>query len=374
MRVDEIYPVTGENCNASAARKETNLTEAQFDTAALTQFAHSLFLAAGLTERLAKPVSKYLVEADMMGHSTHGLALAPWYLQSIRDGFMALDGLPQVISDKGAAICWRGNRLPGAFLVEKAIKLAIERAGQYGTATVVVGDSHHIGALAAYLRLATARNLMIALYSSSPSGAQVAPFGGLDGVFTPDPVAYGIPTGGEPILIDISASITTANMAKRLIGEGRSYDKDWLMDADGDLSSDPNVLGQGGSLLPTGGLDHGQKGYGMALSVEATTQALAGFGRADKPEGTNSAFTVQIHDPAAFGGVDGFLRQTGWLADACRASRPRDPKQPVRLPGQAALTRWADAVENGVRLYPGIFEALVVEADRLGVSPAQVLK
>ena len=350
------------------------MTADRYDMATLTQFAQDLFVASGLTERLATPMARYLVEADMMGHSTHGLALVPWYLESIRAGVMACEGEPRVISDKGAAICWRGDRLPGAFLVVEAINLAMERAHQYGTATVVVGDSHHIGALAAYLPLATDRNLMIALFSSSPSGAQVAPFGGLDGVFTPDPVAYGIPTDGDPILIDISASITTANMAKRLVGEGRTYDKDWLMDADGALSKDPTVLARGGSLLPTGGLDHGQKGYGMALSVEATTQALAGIGRAERPTGTNSAFTVQIHDPVAFGGVDSFVRQTGWLAAACLASRPRDPSNPVRLPGQAALKRRSEAAEMGVHLYPGIFKSLVEEAQRLGVAPVQALK
>ena len=36
------------------------------------------------------------------------------------------------------------------------------------------------------------------------------------------------------------------------------------------------MLQDGGTLLPTGGLDHGQKGYGMALHAEALTQGLAG--------------------------------------------------------------------------------------------------
>jgi len=59
-------------------------------------------------------VARYLVEADLMGHTTHGLALAPWYLQSIADGVMTKAGDPEVVSDRGAAICWRGRRLPGA--------------------------------------------------------------------------------------------------------------------------------------------------------------------------------------------------------------------------------------------------------------------
>lgn len=336
--------------------------------APLRQFASSLFRAAGLEPEKADAVAHYLVEADMMGHSTHGLALAPWYLQSIDDGVMTRSGDYKVRSDRGAAILWDGCRLPGAWLVSKGVALACERAKAHGTCTLTIADSHHIGALAAYLTAATDQGLMISIASSSPSGAQVAPFGGLKGVFTPNPVAYGIPTPGDPILTDISASITTVNMAQRMIREGRVYDHPWIMDAEGGTTTDPAVVTQGGSLLPTGGLDHGQKGYGMALSVEALTQGLAGYGRADAPKGTNCAVTINVHDPDAFGGLDAFRRQTGWLVDACLASPPRDAGKPVRLPGQAALQRLRRAETDGVDLYPSIWPALVAEAEKRGVA------
>ncbi len=338
---------------------------------ALRDFTHELFVAAGMEAEKADAVATYLLEADLMGHTTHGLALAPWYLQSIRDGVMRTSGSFDIVADKGAAICWRGNRLPGAWLVATGLELACERALTHGTATLVIGDSHHIGALAAYLMRATDQGLMVSIASSSPSGAQVAPFGGTRGVFTPNPVAYGIPTPGDPILIDISASITTLNMAQRMIREGRHYDHDWAMDATGALTRDPAAIVNGGSLLPTGGLDHGQKGYGMALSVEAATQGLAGYGRADAPKGTNAAVTITVHDPAAFGGRDAFLRQTGWLADACLASPALDRGKPVRLPSQAALARRREAIAKGVTLYPGILDALNAEAARLSL-PALV--
>lgn len=336
--------------------------------APLRRFAADLFLAAGLEAEKAEAVAHYLVEADMMGHTTHGLALAPWYLQSLDDGVMTKTGEPEVRSDRGAAILWNGRRLPGAWLVSRAVRVACDRARQHGTCTLTIADSHHIGALAAYLGEATDQGLMISIASSSPSGAQVAPFGGLTGVFTPNPVAYGIPTPGDPILSDTSASITTVNMAQRMIREERVYDYPWIMDATGETTTDPAVVTQGGTLLPTGGLDHGQKGYGMALSVEALTQGLAGYGRADHPVGTNCAVTILVHDPEAFGGRDAFLRQTGWLVDACLASPPRDPARPVRLPGQAALQRSRRAAAEGVELYPTIWSALVAEAQKRGIG------
>ena len=328
----------------------------------LRTLAHALLTEAGIEADKARATARYLVAADMMGHSTHGLALLPWYLEHIRAGIVAREGGVEVVRDKGAAIAWNGRRLPGAWLTAEAVRAAVARAETTGTATVSVANSHHNGALATYLHLATDRGFLVSIASSSPSGQQVAPFGGLRGVFTPDPVAWGIPTPGEPILIDISASITTANMSARLVREGRNFERDWLMNADGTLTNDPKVIGNGGSLLPTGGLDHGQKGYGMALSVEALTQGLAGYGRADAPKGTNCAITVSVYDPEAFGGMAAFTRQTGWLREACLASPPRDPAAPVRLPGQAALARMRAAETEGVTLYDGIFEALRTEA------------
>ena len=349
------------------------MTDPRYDLAALTTFTRELFTAAGLAPDLAAPVGTYLVKADAMGHDTHGLALAPWYLDHIANGIVTCSGRPDVVSDRGAAICWNGRRLPGAYLVDEAMTTAIERAREFGTCTLSIGDAHHAGAMAVYLERATDLGLMATIASSSPSGAQVAPFGGLTGVYNPQPIAYGIPTDGDPVLIDISAGITTANMAKRLIAEGRAYERDWLMDAEGRTTNDPNAMNEGGTLLPVGGLDHGQKGYGLSLSIEALTQGLAGYGRADTPKGTSSAITVQIHDPEAFGGRDAFIRQTGWLAATCRAVKPHPDFGAVRLPGEAALKRKRTAEREGVRLHPGIMEGLAECASCYGLhTPAPV--
>ena len=74
--------------------------------------------------------------------------------------------------------------------------LAFDRAALYGTCSVAIRRSHHIACLAAYLARATDRGLMMTLYSSGPTGASVAPFGGLRAVFSPNPLAVGIPTPG----------------------------------------------------------------------------------------------------------------------------------------------------------------------------------
>lgn len=345
----------------------------RYAAADLTAFAARLFASAGCDGDKPDTIARGLVAADLLGHTTHGLQLAPAYLGELESGGMTAQGAPTVVSDRGAAVTWDGNRLPGVWLAARAVDLAVERAPAHGTATVVVRRSHHIGCLAAFLRRATDRGFMVTVASSDPAVASVAPFGGTRPVYTPDPIAVGIPTEGDPILIDVSASITTNGMANRLRNEGRRFPGAWARDAAGAPTDDPGALftTPPGSLMPVGGADHGHKGYGLALFIEALTQGLGGYGRAEAPGGWGASVFVQVIDPTAFGGVREFRRETTWLARACRESPPAPGFDAVRLPGERGLARERRALSEGVELYPGVLAALETFARKHGVPPPQ---
>ena len=120
------------------------------------------------------------------------------------------------------------------------------------------------------------------------------------------------PTKGDPVLIDVSMSITTHGLTGRLNKEKRKLPGQWVLDGYGNPSDDPAVVFNEpkGGLLPIGGIDHGHKGYALGLLVEALTQGLSGHGRADPVEGWAANVYVQVFDPALFGGVEDFTRQT----------------------------------------------------------------
>lgn len=114
----------------------------------------------------------------------------------------------------------------------------------------------------------------------------------------------------------------------------------------------------GGSLLPVGGLDHGHKGYGMALLVEALTQGLSGLGRSSQPTGVVMNVFLQVIDPAAFGGGEAFIAETTWLAEACRDNPPRPGVRKVRVPGEQAMVLQRTARAQGVPLPAVAMDAL----------------
>lgn len=346
------------------------LDDIAYERSGLVAYAEALLGAAGLAADRSAIVAATLVEGDMLGHTTHGLALLPGYLAALTDGSMRAAGDPEIVNDRGSTVLLDGRRLPGPWLVHHAIDLALARVEQHGTVTVVIRRSHHIACLAAYLERVTKRGKMILLMSSDPNVASVAPYGGTRALITPNPIAAGIPTPGEPILMDISASTTTNGLTGRLRAEGRKLDQPWVLDAGGQPTDDPAALftDPPGTILPLGGLDSGHKGFAFGLLVEALTAALGGFGRADPGEGWGAAVYLQVIDPAAFGGLDAYLRQTGWLGDAARANPPRPGGPPVRLPGARGLALRDAMHRDGVRLYPGLMAGLDGWAARLGVT------
>ena len=335
----------------------------------LIEFAFALLGRAGLDSGKARATAEVLVEGDLLGHTTHGLALLPAYLDDATKGKMTRTGEPEVIADFPSALTWDGKRLPGPWLVRRGLDAAIERARRSGTCVVAIRRSHHIACLGAYLKPVADQGLMVMLSCSDPTGSGVAPHGGQAQAMTPDPIAAAWPTAGDPVILDVSTSITTNGLTKRLATEGRKFPAPWALDAAGNPTDDPTrVLGQPpGALLPMGGLDHGHKGFALALLVEALTGGLAGYGRADPKEGWGATVFLQVFDPKLFAGTGAFVRQTEHVAGVCRAVPPRAGFDRVRMPGEAGLRRRADQLERGVELYPSILDALTPWARDLGV-------
>ncbi len=347
------------------------MSHIRYSASDLVTFAHSLLARAGVRDDIAAAVADVLVTGDLLGHTTHGLALLAPYLGEVEKGTMTADGGPQVINARPAAELWDGGRLPGPWLALRAMDTAMAMARAHGTGSVVVRRSHHIACLAAYLLHATNQGMLGIVQSSDPRLAAVVPHGGLTPIVTPNPIAVGIPTSADPILVDISTSITSMGFTRQRHDAGERLPGAWVIDAAGRATDDPGVVfaEPKGALLPLGGLDAGYKGFGLALMIEALTAGLAGFGRADPAEGWGATVFVQAIDPAAFGGLADFQRQMDSMVAASHASKPRPGVDRVRVPGEAGMRRLREQRALGVALYPSILPALLPWSAKLGVAP-----
>jgi LDH2 family malate/lactate/ureidoglycolate dehydrogenase len=318
---------------------------------AATKFSKELFVAAGMDIDKATTVAELLILTDCLGRRTHGLAMALNYLTDIEKGNLQLTGEPLVIKDQGATVLWDGTYLPGLWLVKKALDMAMPRAATLGVVTVVIRRSHHIGCLAALTKLAADKGMIAIIANSDPSGQRVAPYGGTEALFTPNPYAVGYPGPEHPVLIDMCASITTTSMTREKFAAGEQFEFPWLLDAQGLPTRDPAVLENAsprGSLQLLGGQEYGHKGFGMALMVEALSQGLSGHGRKDAPKRWGGNVFLQLINPEFFAGADAFVEQTDYLAKKSRENRPIKLDKPVRVPGDHAELSLRRAMNEGI--------------------------
>ena len=335
-----------------------------FNVQALTTFVERLFERAGADAEVAQVVTRVLLEGELLGHRTHGLNLVSRYIGGMQEGKVkARAQVLEQVSDSGISSVFDGHYLLGPYCVSRALDCAAKGATAQGIGIAVVRRASHIGCLAAYLKPFTDQGLVAMVYSSDPSVGLVCAHGGIDPIYTPNPIAAGIPTQGEPILLDVSMSTVTLGLVGQCRDAGSRLPHPVLVSNDGQLSDDPGdfFTRPQGSILPLGGQAFGHKGFALALLVEALTSGLAGHGRKDAPEQWGASATAVVIDPRFFGGLAAFTDETSFLGRLVLASRPLDPERPVRLPGQAGLALRRQALEQGVSLSP----QLLADLDRL---------
>jgi len=335
-----------------------------FNVQALTTFVERLFERAGADAQVAQVVTRVLLEGELLGHRTHGLNLVSRYIGGMLEGkVQARAQALEQVSDSGVSSVFDGHYLLGPYCVSRALDCAAKGATAQGIGIAVVRRASHIGCLAAYLKPFTDQGLVAMVYSSDPSVGLVCAYGGIDPIYTPNPIAAGIPTQGEPILLDVSMSTVTLGLVGQCRDAGSRLPYPVLVSKDGQLSDDPGdfFTRPQGSILPLGGEAFGHKGFALALLVEALTSGLAGHGRKDAPEQWGASATAVVIDPRFFGGLAAFTDETSFLGRLILASRPLDPERPVRLPGQAGLALRRQALEQGVSLSP----QLLADLDRL---------
>lgn len=348
----------------------------RYQAESLIRFATEVLETNGMQQDMAQDVAEVLVEGDLFGHDTHGLALLSPYINVLKQGQMCGTGDIEVVSNRAAVATWDGGYLAGPWLVRRGLDWAQNVAKEYGTATLVIRKSSHIGALAAYLEQPARDGFMVQLMCSDPSVASVAPFGGTEPLVTPNPMSYGIPATGGPIMIDISASITTNGMTGRLHKSEQQGEHLWWLDANGNPTTDPSVLATDppGSLMPLGGVEAGHKGFSLALFVESMTAGLAGHGRADDIDTWGATVYLQLTDCEAFGGAREFERQMQWLVDRSMANKPVNKNVPVRVPGQRAIALKAKQLKEGITLHPTIAPALQSLAEEHDIAMPQPIE
>jgi LDH2 family malate/lactate/ureidoglycolate dehydrogenase len=173
------------------------------------------------------------------------------------------------------------------------------------------------------------------------SSKMVAPSGSSERTFGSNPVGIGIPTGGEPIVLDMATSAMPVFKVAEALIKGEILPPNVGYDAKGVLTQDPKKILESGALMT---FDRGPKSSGLALMVELFANALTGGclpGDPDNQNWGNLAFAI---DPDLLVGRESFLKNVDRTMAYIKALKRTDPARGIHLPGELSFIRSEQAI------------------------------
>jgi L-2-hydroxycarboxylate dehydrogenase (NAD+) len=296
----------------------------------------------------AHRTSRVLVEATCRGYPLQGLERLPAHVQALVSGAVEAHAERRVVREGPAFAVIDGGGGLGHPAAVEAIELGVAKAATAGVAAVGVIRSGHIGSVGCYTAFAARRGCVaVGMTTSEPAGAVP---GGSRRVLGTNPLAFSVPTGGDPITADF---VTTSISRSRLLASvalGEVLDEGVGWDARGRTTTDPAVVATSGALAPMGGDVRGALlGFlvgelaGPLVGGPANVD-VDGTRTVDVPPSKGDLFVVI--SVAHLGDPEAFVAKTERQMQAMTASSPtfRRPGREVHL-GNGELLDVSDDVQ-----------------------------
>jgi hydroxycarboxylate dehydrogenase B len=334
---------------------------------------------AGSTGDEPKLVADNLVTANLMGHDSHGVGMLHRYVSCSKEGEANLNAHAKIIVDNGAMIVVDGQAGLGQVIGGEAMDFGIERARQHGCAIVATRRSFHLGRIGAWAERCAEQGF-VSMHHTNVVGQSphVAPFGAREAKYSTNPYTVGIPaTDDNPVtILDMATSVVAMGKVRVAKNKGEQVAPGTLVDADGNETTDPNVMYSEprGAALPFGG----HKGGGLALMNELLGGVLCG-GHTMRPETNrprdailNNMLSIII-DPSKLIDNAFFTDELNATLAYVKGAKPIDPAKPVLVPGDPERMRKADREANGVPIDDNTWEEILACGDSVGFGRNRIL-
>ena len=333
----------------------------------LKTLVSEIFEVLGTPADMADVVSGSLVNANLSGHDSHGIQLVRQYASDIRSGWLLPAARPVIDPQTSfmATLTVDGVKGWGPPAANLAVEGAIERANQFGIGSAVIRRGGHIGRVGQYVERIASQNLIGIVTCNT--GSAVIPFGGKKAMLGTNPIAIAAPRkdGKPPVFFDGSTSVIAGNKLSVFADKGIQTPPGWLVDKNGEPSTNPRDFFDGGALLPLGGY----KGYALSVMVDLLAGMLSGTSASYLPNfaAANGTLVIAIK-PEAFLPLDEYLAQVEIACDALKSAPRKDPAQEILLPGEPEQISRRERTATGIPIPGPAWEALADLAKSLGVA------
>jgi LDH2 family malate/lactate/ureidoglycolate dehydrogenase len=350
----------------------------------LVDFMVEACVAMGIPRQDARIIAEVLITSDLWGVRSHGIAHLKMYHERIKVGLQLPVTNWQVIKDTPTTAVLDGGNGMGMVVGYHAMKLAIEKARQYGLGAVAARNSSHYGVAGYYAMMAAKEGLVgLSVTNAHPS---IAPTFGVKPMLGTNPIAVAAPTDEPfPFMFDAATSVAPRGKIEIAARANQPIPEGWVIGQDGKSATDSNGMikrmNEGTlALLPVGGMGElmgGHKGYGLATMVEIFSAAFQNgtylWGLTDTDAAGKAQFLRIGHfflaiDIEHFIPLADFKRITGDIMRELRGA-PRVPDQPrIYTAGEKEYYNTQRVMAAGVEITPGVQKGLNALRQELNIT------
>jgi LDH2 family malate/lactate/ureidoglycolate dehydrogenase len=288
----------------------------------------------------ARILTDHVIDAALCGYEYSGLPKLLNVADSPR--FEAPRRPMSVVKESSVSVLFDGGNQNGMLGMYYATRAVIDRASAHGWALVGVNNLWMSGRSAYYVEMA-ARAGLIGIHTVA-APPMVAPLGGAKAALGTNPIAFGFPMDGDPLVIDLGTSAFTGTDLQFRGRFGIPLPDGVAIDERGRPTTDAAVARRG-ALLPFGG----HKGFALALAMHAL--------------GVSAEYLFIAFKPDLFMPLDDYRRALAAEIAAIKAT-PRQPGvDEIRIPGERAHRERARLIREGIEVDRRIHDALTALAE-----------
>jgi L-2-hydroxycarboxylate dehydrogenase (NAD+) len=348
------------------------MQEKFFDYTYLLNQAVKAFLKMGCSQAHAELAAKVLLQADLRGIDSHGLARLSGYLRLHKADRINAKPNISIVHQTPSTATLNGDAGLGLVVAPKAMEIAMEKAEQVGSGWVAVSNSNHFGIAGYHAMMALSKNMIgIALTNASPL---VAPTFSTERMLGTNPIAIAVPAKKNAAFVADMATTTAANGKLEILQrKQQATPSGWVQNEIGEKSTDAFAVKHGGALLPLGSQREqgSHKGYALGAMVDILSGVLSGanYGPWVPPfvsflqplpnlpgQGLGHFFGAMRID--AFRPAEDFLNHMDNWIDRFKQSKPIDKNQKVIIPGEPEAAMEAERLKNGIPIIQTVINDL----------------
>ena len=304
---------------------------------------------AGFDADDARILTDHVLDAALCGYEYSGL---PKLLNVVDyPDFRLPRQSVTVLRETGATALLDGGNTTGMVAAYRASEATILRAQANGLAIICLGNTWMTGRSAYYCEMIARAGLVVIHTVAAPPA--VAPFGGARPALGTNPIAFGFPTDGDPLVSDMGTSAFMGTDLQFRARLGTPIPEGVALGPDGRPTTDATAARRG-ALLPFGGPEGGYKGFGLALAMDALGALTAGM----RPADAMSGYVFIAFKPDLFLPPDAYRHEVSRRIEAIKATPRQMGIQEIRIPGERSYATRARLVRDGIEIDRKIYTAL----------------